>query len=418
VNLTTKINKFLLGEGVSSISLKLLEWQKNKELQKYINKKKWDKAVKVAERLVILFPDNTNYKLRLASCYQKTEKEEMAFSVLNQGNGLNLNLKDLINTIEKNLDCYSLGKSKYLYLGGWQNLGFIEHEIINERYSKLLTKISTMEASKNELLFYSHVINLYPEIKEYTPDIISIQELKSEKLCLITMEKLNGSRPEFSDNLIKKVIEISRVISSMSYNSMEKYITLPAHNSVELTPKRLISSMHFLNYSHEEATNKELFHSLYKYMEELNYSNESINLIKDLELIILGNQMYKYIIKDVHYSVQHGDLSSGNFLYENDNKNLYIIDWGHMRIGPRWIDLAGFLGRYKLSFHNVNKLFLSNLDASKHLDQIERLFFVYTLIIAWFSVLSREEFENSHDSHIRPAINYIQQVGKEVIAKK
>jgi hypothetical protein len=414
MNIIQKSYETLLKGGVNALIERLLIRKKNKDLQKYLGEKKWDKAANVAAKLVMLFPDNTYYKMRLASCYHKSGNNEKAFSLLKNGLKLNMSLEELIIIVEKKIGLEKI-KSNYLYLGGWQNLGFIEHEIdCKKSRSNLITKISTVDSCESELLFFKIISKQYPEIKKYTPELINILELKKENLSLITMEKINGRSPNLDKKLLQEVINVSTIISSMSYSNTKNRIPLPIVNEVQLKPNRLISCLHFLMFSHKKSTNKELFVSLYKYMEENSYSANTIKIINILESIIMKNELYNHINPELHFSVQHGDFSLGNFMRDSTDDKLYIIDWGHMRVGPRWIDLAGFLGRYNTSFHTVNDLYLSNLDVSNHLEPIERLFFVYTLIIAWFSALSPENFEKQYENNLLPAIHYVKKIANEL----
>ncbi|MGP4106327.1 hypothetical protein [Virgibacillus sp. L01] len=84
-----------------------------------------------------------------------------------------------------------------------------------------------------------------------------------------------------------------------------------------------------------------------------------------------------------------------------------------MSIGPSWCDIAGFLGESKYSFERIHTEYI-NSEVSSHLEPIEKLFLVYTIIVLWFTEFSKEEFDNSHDIYLRPAIELLEEMATEL----
>ncbi|MFS0861493.1 phosphotransferase [Fredinandcohnia sp. 179-A 10B2 NHS] len=412
MQLLYKTYKTLSNEGIEVSLKRILVWKRNKKLNRLLKLKKWEKAVNVAKSLVELHPNNVDYRLKLAKCYQQTENREMAFYTLQRGMGIRINLKEIIKMIETDLNSDHPIASKYQYLGGWQNLGLIEHSQSNNG-NKLITKIASLEASKNELLFYSKISRLYSEIQYFLPKIINIRFIEQDRLCLITMEKISGVIPHIDERIIKDVIKINETISLMTYKDLDKLFEIPTARLEEITPNKMMSFLDNSFFINEENMNRKIFKSMFEHMLKFKYSSKSLMLIKDLESIIVDNQAYHLIKPEHHYSVQHGDFSLGNFLYDKSMDKLFIIDWGHMRVGPRWSDLAGFFGRYKFSFSKVNKLFLIDKNSGGKLDVIEKLFFTYLLIVVWFVVMSREEFEQNINFCLLPALNYLRSLEKK-----
>jgi hypothetical protein len=85
-----------------------------------------------------------------------------------------------------------------------------------------------------------------------------------------------------------------------------------------------------------------------------------------------------------------------------------------MRVGPSWVDIAGFLGHNKLPFNVIEEEFLQNTEAISDFDPFEKLFFIYTLIVTWFIVFTRGEFEQNLDLYVRPAVEKFESILSEI----
>ncbi|MBP1949039.1 phosphotransferase family protein [Virgibacillus litoralis] len=337
---------------------------------------------------------------------QKTVEEE--FEDINQlkkeiGTGIALNGNSKIT-------------SDYKYLGGGSNLGLMDHTEINgEREFKYLTKILTRTIGENELFFYTKVYRNYKPIREITPKLVNLLEYKESNLCLITMEKIIGDEPSFDVDEVQKVIKASEVISSIKLEQLIKDGLM--QKSVNANPKININWRHkykfmgnafsLLSLSHQEEVHKKIFIAIFKRMQMENYSKTCINLMKRVEKCIVDNQMSKTIKPNNHYSLRHSDLNKENMLIEKKSGSLYLIDWGQLSVGPSWLDIAWFLGKLRKPFDVVDDLYLAN---SPHLDDIGRVFFLYSLIIIWFLELSKEEFNDNYTSYLLPAVENIEQL--------
>ncbi|PAV31536.1 hypothetical protein CIL05_02440 [Virgibacillus profundi] len=400
-----RLFQIILEEGFYGVYFKLIGKVKSRILSKLMKEGKWEKAIRTGETLLSIFPDNMYYPLKVAECYQNINKDGQAYKIIQNYFDLNFNLNDVFEISEKQFSDQNLIKSKYLYLGGSNNEGLIEHRLINNKY---LTKITQSEHKEVEKLFYSKIYKLYPEIKKVTPKFMGITQIKEHNLSLITMQKVEGMGLKLNDKVIHEVGKISKIISSITYGEIYKWF-----------PSNIVKSgseIHKLLWSfdsiHREHKNKELFMTLYNKMEQLNYLSESILLIERVETIIMEKKMYEKLQPMKHYSVQHGDFFYKNLLSE-DNK-IYVVDWGCMKIGPSWCDMAGFLGEIRQPFNKIHSNFLLNEKVTGHFEPIEKLFFIYTLITVWISEFSKKEFNNSLELYLRPAVELIEEIAKEI----
>lgn len=420
MRLIIKSLRIIKEKGVMTFIKKVIEWKNNRNFQKSIIQKEWDKALIYCQRLAFIYPEKIEYNQRIARCLKELGKDVDATLTMKKGFNSISSLNEVMNKLNPILHFDHSATHKYMYMGGDQNLGCIEHSVsLTQKKKKYLTKISTLSIGEKERFFYLEIYNTYPEINEITPRLLNYTEWPDKKLSFITMEKIEGALPVFNKEIIGEVIKTSKIISSIRYEKLKERIPNPHFNEdfiliFDLYPRHPINALHSFSSIHLKSTNEQLFQLMYKRMEKLKYSSTSFHYIKRIENLILQKNLYKKIKPLVHYSLQHGDFQKHNMILDKSGK-LYVIDWGNMRIGPRWVDIAGFLGQLKESFPVIKDDFLLNQDISDHFDLIEKVFFIYTLIVTWFIVFSREEFEGQYKNYHEPAIECMEWMAQNIV---
>lgn len=419
MNFFKRIYKILSREGFLYLFKKTIVYKKNRDLEKFMAQKQWDKAVIVAENLVEIFPDKLEYYQRLSRCFTMQGNDELASYTLYKGLKLIINPEKVIERLKWDIDSNSSMKSNYVYMGGEQNLACIEHiKIVNGEVRKYLTKISTISGYEREKNFYLEIYNTYKQIREITPKLINFIEISADNLALITMEEIEGTEPVLDMKTIKKAIKANKSITSIKYSEIKNLIPIIDEELSIYGYKNPNHPIYFINSFvsiHKKSTNQQLFHLIYTKMKAKRYSPISYILMKRLEKIIIDYELYNQVNPDLHYSLQHGDFYDYNMLVEKETNKLYILDWGSMRVGPSWGDLAGLFGQLKLPFYQINELYLIDLDTSYYLDKVEKLFFIYTLIVTWFIVFTRNEFEEKQNLFLLPAIEEVEAMAIEMI---
>ncbi|MCI1590690.1 phosphotransferase [Heyndrickxia oleronia] len=410
MHLLKKTYKIIIHEGFFALFHKFLLWKKYKSFVKQISQKYWKKAIILGEKLILRYPNEIECYQLLAECYRELGQNNLANLTLKKGLHLYMPLEKIVDCIRKGFNNQTISFSEYCYLGGEQNLGCIEHILKDiEDEKKYLTKISFMSSNEKERHFYTKIYPRFQSIKTITPRVVQYQELTSGNLLLITMEKIQATNLYQIEEIINKVMNASKIISSIKYTEVSNLLPKPDFDKdFQLFHSYLIDhpicALHSFIAIHKREANEQLFYLMSKRMQELNYSVKSKSLIKRLENAILANRLYTHISPELHYSLQHGDFDTHNILIEETSSKLYIIDWGNMRIGPEWVDIAGFFGLSKIRFQVINNQFLLNDAFSGHLEPIEKLFFIYTLIVTWFVVFTVEEFNEKIEDYLRPAV--------------
>jgi serine/threonine protein kinase len=412
-----KIYVIFRENGLIILFYKLIQRFNIYYFNKLIGNEKWKQASFIGGRLIALYPQELWIYQRQIECYRKLKDEEQANQLLEKY--LNVKFNGLTRAMEQIKGQISFDlpiKSEYVWLGGGENNGFIEHTVKKNKY---LTKITSR--GWRERLFYLEIYNQYPGLQEITPKMVSL-ESNGSNIYLITTEKIEGKKPGITDKVIREVIKKNCLISSIKYDEINHLFTTFEYKKFDpfkvLDKEEIIFvNLGYLNEVHKKLPNRLVLSTLQNKLEELNHSLETIGIIKRLEKVILKNNMYEMIIPNKHYSLQHSDLKPDNMIIDGSTGKLLILDWGRIKIGPRWNDIAGFLGFAKLPFHRIRYLFLENGNAPNY-DLIEKLFFIYTLILVWFNVLSKDEFDNKQDLYLKPAIEHLEFLGSEIIKEE
>jgi thiamine kinase-like enzyme len=402
-----RIIKILLKNGlIGTIKKYIYASRQGKFTKYYYDKNSLLKAIKIGEKLIKMYPEELYNYQKLARTYWKKNDDTNAIHTLRRGLKINSNcdLEEIINKIEINIAKGNNFKSnKLVFKGGHQNFGLIEHTSSDNKI--LLTKIMPFKQSKGEYII-KDLQEKYLRFRSITPNILNI--LKEKDLCFITMEKIEGEEPKKIDTkYINKVYEIDSSITSVKYYDLSGLLYHQAitekiiFNDEKLDRYELLMA---LNFVHKRSVNVEIFTSIKKYLINHNYSANSLNTIDSLREMIVGSKYSEGIIPEKHFTLQHGDFFEDNMLLNQQSGDLKVIDWGGIRVGPRWIDIAGFLANTRQPFSAIQQHFLDHERCDY--EPIEKLFFIYALVVLWTVILTKEEFENGHQNFSFQALNY------------
>jgi thiamine kinase-like enzyme len=377
-----------------------------KFLKYYYDKGTLIKAIKLGEKITKMAPlDLYNYQ-KLARAYWKNNEDTKAIKTLRRGIKVNYNigLDEIINEIESSISNKSTFlTNKFIFKGGHENYGLIEH-VLKDKI--LITKILTIKQANGEFI----IKDLQQKFKIYkiiTPVILNI--LKIKDLCFITMEKIDGEEPKIINaDLMEKVYEINQAITSVkncdSFRTLNKQVI--TQNKEPLNVHELFKTFYFVS-----KNNKEIFTSIKQFILKNNYHLKSLQLIDYLNDIIVGHNYYELVTPEDHFTLQHGDFFQDNMLFNNQSEDLKVIDWGGITVGPRWGDIAVFLAVTKQPFYDIIQNFLEHKRCDY--EPIEKLFFIYTLIVTWVVTFKEDEIEDCHQNFCDPALKYIETLIKK-----
>ena len=378
---------------------------------------KWEDAKLIAEKLIELEPATGDHYFKLGRSYNFLKKTSAAssFFKITLEKKINVQIDDVILLIQKKIKSNKTIESRYMYYGGKNNLGAIEHKEVTKHNPKAyFTKILTSKGEKEKIL-YSTISREYPQLQDITPKLIDITNINN--ICFITMENIEGNRPQKKH--LKKIVEsVSNNIASIRYNhSIFNFVSWPNHTPA-LKKKRSQSVLHFFSRIHEEAINKRLFFLISKRLDSSKYSLETVFLLKKLEYIIMNFKLYTKLNVKKSYAFLHGDFGPHNIIIESGSNRPYVIDWNSYTVGPSWFDLANLFVKLKLSFEEIQKEFLDSKETDKNYYNINQIFFVYALIVIWFQSLSRKKFDKIFGRDLAPAMEYLEKLTLQELSEK
>ncbi len=398
----------ILKNGIKGTINKIINIRRQEKFLKYYyDKNTLLKAIKIGEKIVKMFPDDLYNYQKLARAYWKNKDVDNATNTLRRGIKVNYNIEldEMICEIEKSISNKSLLiANKFIFKGGHQNYGLIEHTFEEKT---LLTKILTLKQSKGEFIVQD-LQQKYITFNNITPSIIKILTIKD--LCFITMEKIEGEEPKLiNTNLIEKVYEINSSITSVKYGDLSRLFNEQIVSQY-INPINRIEI--FKTFYQVNQNNKEIFSIISEFLIKNNYPLKSLKIIDYLNDNIVVHNFHEHIIPEHHFTLQHGDFLKDNMLMNNQSGDLKVIDWGGIRVGPRWVDLAVFLGVTKQPFYEILQNFLEHKRCDY--DPVEKLFFIYTLIVTWIVIFNKEEIEDFHQIFCRPALLYFEALMIEI----
>jgi len=383
-----------------------------------ISEGNYEQAFEIGEKELIKYKDDIFLTKKNAFLAHRSGNHEYAEVLMKKALILFLNsdLNKLIQLSRLGLPANCRYESKFKYLGGNINFGFIVHnkESANDPSNNYLTKIMDSSGKRKsinkEIYFYLNIYKKYPILSTISPNILNSTEIADSKYSLLTVEMLEGKRP--SNNDISEILKINSSIETISYN--EALPLIEAFGS-SLDTQRLAASE-----LHSEIMNRHIFSEM-KYL--LNKTkkdhNELMEIIKNLERIIISKKLYRNIIPEIHYSFCHNDFHKNNIISDHESdKKWVIIDWNTYGVALRGWDMNNYFGNYKFSFDEILNLYINKCDFCEGNNLIiAKIFFVYMQIYKWVRRLKGEESEDKLIKYFRPASMYIEEMYNEFLKK-
>ena len=363
----------------------------------------WISANNVAKTLVNWQPQLADYHFYLGRTYSFLSNRKKAKTAYK--NGLECKHQIPFNKLVKNIQSgfaenTSDVKSNYIYVDGKNNLGGFIHTYQGKRF---FTKISPYSNKKTgagrEESFYKQVCTEFTHLKGFTPKYIDSQII--DGILYLTIEMIDSIQNDKQP--LKAVVQLSQQISSIRYEQVIH--NYPRPNYVyQFKRGRAISVVHFFTHIHEKKYNTKLFDSLKLIIKQQKYPKAATQVITRLEESIMRNQLYNYIHPTKHYGLLHGDLGYQNVIVNQNDGLPRILDWSTYTIGPHFIDIARYLTSLLVPYSTIKTLYLDDNPNGQRLSTIERIFFLYAVILFYFQKIGRLGIETNISSDLLPAL--------------
>jgi len=346
----------------------------------------WKATKSITNTLLEISPKNSNYYFKLGRAYSYLRNKKGAKQAYKAGlmyrHGMSI--KELIKKVQSGFIGQSdeMIMSKYVFMGGRNNLGAIHHEYRNKKY---ITKISrSNKGTQREGIFYKEICSQFPILKKIAPLYVDLQTI--DNIQYLTIEKIDDIKKKKS---IEKVIEISQLISTVNYQDIIK--NHPNLNYPLTLKSRTNYITIFFTQIHKKHYNQQLFSALRKFAHQNKYPEHTVQIIQQLEKLIMGNQLYTFIKPEKHYSLLHGDFAPSNMKIKKDDNALKVFDWATFKTGPHFIDIARYFVISSTSYSDIKELYLFNEQLDRKMDLIERIFFLYAFILFHFIILKNKK---------------------------
>jgi hypothetical protein len=366
--------------------------------------KNWAKAIAAGERLVSKKKPDMKLYPKLARCYFRANEKEKAVDCVHRyleaitGQPLD----ELILMFKRS----SLLKAEdflttYTYSGGSGNLGMLEHR--NYKTNKTyLTKIMTdrllpKSQIEREYYFYDRIRSQSDELKQFSPALLdwTVMKYPSETLYLLTIEKINGEKPGDEELHLQQILERHYMIKSIDSEEMKRLIL----NSP-------LGGPIFFRYMHKAVTHRFAFWRMFKQAQKMK-SPDLTYMILQLRKIVLENRLYKNIDPRRHYALCHFDFHRANLLMEEATGSCKVLDWSNYHLGLASADLITLFKGLNLSFEEIDRLYLSNIDMENTENRFLAIMFLYGLIFRNVMQLKKGSVREQVERFFVPAMEYI-----------
>lgn len=399
---------------------RIMKRRKYKLFKKLIAQNKKNEAIDIGKQLLDGNPGDQMLRKKLSNLYWDIRRKKTCISTMRAvfSQELNAKIDSIIPNIQNAItsDVSSIDSKFVNQSTGTNMVCWIKHTYRLEQGTKTyLTKIYRSESNK-EKLFYLKIREQYPILKSITPELINFTEIKPDNVSLLTMEKVVEKQKHLDEEYFNNVLEAHRIITSIRYNDVINLIPQDDFNPKILqVAYNKVSLRLAFTVIHRESTNKEIFKQLYIKLRELSYSPDTIKLIRRLEYIIIDKKMYEKLKPELHYAFLHGDFNRSNILIDNNRCHCKVIDWSNLMVGPVGLDIVQFFKAFDFSFRKIDKLYLTNVYYESHLETIEKIFFIYALIIiVWFQKLDQNTVNTQHHEYLGPAIECLEMLASKI----
>lgn len=306
------------------LKINTLKWKrKYKDFNYYYRNRQWEKAIQAGEKdLEIGLIDQVLYQ-KMANSYLKMNHGEQGSRYMKKALILDARIskKALIQTVETAIFSHpSNVKSTFVYLGGGDNLGFIQHlEEAADGTKEYLTKIVPTEYpldhfAYKEKYFHEKVRSQSAALQEITPQMTGFVEVKEERLLLMTFPLLTNDK--ISRQKMPELIAVSEKIRT----------AIPAEE-VEAILKVTDTgkAYHLSSQMHKRSTHRLIFLSIRRKIHTLEQSAELAKYVDRFEAVILGLALYKKIDPTTDYVFSHRDFNENNILYDEKKGGIRLL---------------------------------------------------------------------------------------------
>lgn len=308
--------------------------------------------------------------------------------------------------------------SRYMYLGGRVNYGFVEHWPVEKTASGndrgYLTKIARAGSTgvKKEKRFYRQICERFSVLQEFTPPLVDITEIKEKDLTFLTLRKIAGTVPD-NKEFLDGISGVQEILAAIKYDQIKGCLDDDLTSGFWLdhtkVPVGRRTGYTFASI-HQPTTNKKIINWLYQKAAGQKGAGELQAQIGRIKHLILDRQLYARLDPGVNYCLAHGDFGRYNLLADSDGR-VYVLDWSNYLAAPRGYDMAYYFRKIKWKWRKIEKEFLACPERSGYLTPLEKIFFIYALIVLRFvEEFTDTPFREDYRKFLEPAVDCLEKL--------
>lgn len=388
------------------------KWNRqHKDFQSYYTNRQWEEAILAAKNTLSTGPVDEELYRKLANSYVKVNNDMKAKKHMKTALELRAGVskKELMQLVETTTFSQSLAvDSQFTYPGGGDNVGFIQHLVETERGTeKYLTKIVPTDYpldhfAKKEQYFHKVVRPQSAKLTQVTPEMLASLERKEDRLLLMTFPKL--ANDGISCEHLQDILQINKKINqSLQVDEIKDILQMTDRGK----------AAHLSSLMHRRSTHLLIFQNMRKKIHPLQQREELQRQITRFERLILTLELYREINPATDYVFTHGDFNGNNILYNKKEDKYYVIDWSSYGLGLRGQDAAKLFASCRMPFKEIMESYIDLIFEEDEKIVLNKVFFVYWLLILWIERLDLENIEKQLTDDITPGADYIEQLLKQ-----
>lgn len=374
----------------------------------YDSMEEWEAAKNVSRELIYLNSKEAKYHFLLGRAYSVLRDDDRARKSYIRGleSKHSLSMREILKKVQSGfINKTGYVETEYITIDGFNNYGGFIHTSDKNKY---FTKISrASKGAKREELFYREICEKFPVLKEVTPKYIDSQMI--DGVSYLTMEMIDEDIVEKKD--IREVVEITQKIGSINYEDLINDYPNPDY-AFQMRNKPTAIAIFFTKI-HKRKYNENLFFLLYKLIEQKQYPKIVADVIKQLETLIMDNNLYYFISPNRHFSLVHRDFTNRNIKYNKRDDTIKVFDWAGFSLAPHFITLARYFSSSLTDYKSIQSFYLNDDNKNGNLSLIEKIFFLYSLILLYILRLKEKKIDKNLNKYILPAVEDLERLVEE-----
>jgi len=290
--------------------------------------------------------------------------------------------------------------TKYVHMGGANNLGMLLHYSSQSQTPFYTTKLESCHLANRELAFLQWQKNSLDKSETIAPMLICCYPVAGSKICALTMEYLSQPKEykpkaiiELYQRMGQLTTKLSRIKGVEDRDGLFQF-ELEAKTKITRTINYIVTKMH-LPEAYEQA-------QFFMKKRQNAFVSRPVEFVQIMQFILNSSFLVKDFDFEKHYGLLHGDFKKANILMDSSGQ-LRVIDLQYYNYGARLWDLAFFCSKEKSWYGETYNKFIRPLE----LDESESRIFTMLYTLAILLHVKKSNVKKKLYMHVMPAISMV-----------